>query len=65
MSNTMGKIIHILPQGTNDNKDNIGFLHEDTDFIQDHGTFEDRRQQLISEYERELRIFKSNSMLMT
>ncbi len=65
MSNTMGKIIHLLPQGTNDNIDNNGFCHEDTDFIQDHGTFEDRRQQLISEYERELRIFKSNSMLMT
>ncbi|AEY66861.1 hypothetical protein [Clostridium sp. BNL1100] len=65
MSNTMGKIIHILPQGTNDNADNVGFLDEDTNFIQDHGTFEDRRRQLISEYERELRIFKSNSMLMT
>lgn len=65
MSNTMGKIIHILPQGTNANADNIGFFHEDTDFIQDHGTFEDRRQQLISEYEMELRIFKNNSMLMT
>ncbi len=65
MSNTMGKIIHILPQGTNSNVDNSGFWHEDTDFIQDHDTFEDRRQQLISEYERELRIFKSNSMLMT
>ncbi len=65
MSNTMGKIIHILPQGTDANADNIGFFHEDTDFIQDHGTFEDRRQQLISEYERELRIFKNNSMLMT
>ena len=61
----MGKIIHILPQGTNDNADNVGFLDEDTNFIQDHGTFEDRRRQLISEYERELRIFKSNSMLMT
>ncbi|WP_034847537.1 hypothetical protein [Ruminiclostridium josui] len=65
MSNTMGKIIHILPQGTNDNLDSIGFIHEDTDFIQDHGTFEDRRQQLISEYEKELRILKRNSMLMT
>ncbi|WP_041706720.1 hypothetical protein [Ruminiclostridium cellulolyticum] len=64
MSNTTGKIIHLLPQGTNDSAE-IAFLHEDTDFIQDHGAFENRRQQLISEYERELRIFKSNSMQMT
>jgi hypothetical protein len=63
MSNTSGKIIHILPQGTDDCAE-TGFMHEDTDFIQEHSIFEDRRQQLVSEYERELRIYKDNTMQM-
>jgi hypothetical protein len=65
MNNTMGKLILLLPQKTNDLEyTEINFIPEDTDFIQDHKTFEDRRQQLISEYEKKLRIFKNNSMQM-
>ena len=61
----MGKLIHLLPQKTNDFEyTEITFIPEDTDFIQDHKIFETRRQQLIDEYEKELRIFRNNSMQM-
>ncbi len=63
MSNIMGKLILIAPQKTNDLRyTEINFIPEDTDFIQDHKVFEDRRQQLIDEYEKELQIVKDNSM---
>ncbi len=65
MNNAMGKLIQLLPQKTNDAEcTEINFIPEDTDFIQDHKDFEYRRQQLISEYEKELMIFKNNSMQM-
>jgi hypothetical protein len=63
MNNISGKLIHLLPQRTNEGIE-VSFIPEDTDFIQDHSIFEDRRQQLISEYERELRIYKDNTMQM-
>lgn len=63
MNNISGKLIHLLPQRTNEGIE-MNFISEDTDFIQDHSIFEDRRQQLISEYERELRIYKDNTMQM-
>ena len=63
MSNIMGKLILLSPQKTSDVKyTKINFIPEDTDFIQDHKIFEDRRQQLIKEYEKELQIVKNNSM---
>lgn len=65
MSNIMGKLILLSPQKTSDVKyTKINFIPEDTDFIQDHKIFEDRRQQLIKEYEKELQIVKNNSMQM-
>lgn len=65
MNNTMGKLILLLPQKTNDPEyTDTNFIPEDTDFIQDHKMFEDRRQQLISEYEKKLSIFRNNSMQM-
>lgn len=65
MNNTMGKLIHLLPQKTNETEHTeINFIPEDTDFIQDHKIFEDRRQHLIDEFEKELRIFKNNTMQM-
>jgi hypothetical protein len=42
----------------------MNFIPEDTDFIQDHEIFEDRRQQLIDEYEKELKFFRNNSIQM-
>ena len=65
MNNNMGKLLHLLPQKTNDTKyAETTFIPEDTDFIQDHKIFENRRQQLINEYENKLRVFKNNSMKM-
>lgn len=65
MSNTMGKLIQLLPIKTNDFEyTEINFIPEATDFIQDHKIFEDRRQQLIDEFEKELRMFKNHSMQM-
>jgi hypothetical protein len=65
MSNTMGKLIHLLPQKTNELEyTEMNFIPEDTDFIQDHEIFEDRRQQLIDEYEKELKFFRNNSIQM-
>lgn len=65
MNNTMGKLLLILPQKTNECElTEINFIPEDTDFIQDHTMFEDRRKQLVNEYEEELRNFRNNSMLM-
>ncbi|MDF2986888.1 MAG: hypothetical protein K0R50_2398 [Eubacterium sp.] len=65
MNKTMGKLIHLLPPKTNELKyTEIYFVPEDTDYIQDHKAFENRRQQLIDEYEKELRHFKKNSMQM-
>lgn len=61
----MGKLIILSPQKTNDLEYmHINFIPEDTDYIQDHKIFEDRRQQLIDEYEKELQIFRKNSMQM-
>ncbi len=65
MNKTMGKLIQLLPQKTNESEyTEANFIPEDSDYIQDHKTFENRRQQLIDEYEKELRIFKDNSMQM-
>jgi hypothetical protein len=65
MSNTMGKLIHLSPQKTNEfGYTEISFIPEDTDFIQDHRIFEDRRQHLIDEYEKELKYFRNNSIRM-
>lgn len=64
MNKTMGKLIHLLPQKTNDaGYRKINFVPEDTDYIQDHKAFEDRRQQLISEYELQLRQYINNTTL--
>ncbi len=61
----MGKLIQLLPQKTNDLEyTEINFIPEATDFIQDHKSFEDRRQQLIDEFEKELQIFKNHTMQM-
>ncbi len=65
MNKTMGKLIHLLPQKTNDLEyTEINFIPEDTDYIQDHKIFEDRRRQLISEFEKELSIFKNDYVQM-
>jgi len=48
----MGILIHILHPKTSSQ---INYIPEDTDFIQDHRSFEDRRQQLIDEYEEKLK----------
>ncbi len=65
MSNIMGKLVLLSPQKTNNSENSkINIIPEDTDFIQDHRTFEDRRHQLIDEYEKELQIFRNNSILM-
>ena len=52
MSSIMGILIHILHPKTSSQ---INYIPEDTDFIQDHRSFEDRRQQLIDEYEEKLK----------
>ena len=63
MNNIMGKLILISPQKTNNIEyPELNFIPEDTDFIQDHKTFENRRQHLIDEFEKELRKFRNNSM---
>ncbi len=56
MNKTMGKLIHLLPQKTNDIEYTaINFVPEGTDYIQDHTEFENRRKQLINEYELQLK----------
>ena len=61
----MGKLIQLSLQKTNDfEHTEINFIPEDTDYIQDHEIFEDRRRHLIDEYEKALRVFKNNSMQM-
>lgn len=63
MSNIMGKIILIPPQKiSNIEYTDLNFIPEYTDFIQDHKTFENRRQQIIDEYEKELHNLRNNSM---
>ncbi|PYG85901.1 hypothetical protein LY28_03055 [Ruminiclostridium sufflavum DSM 19573] len=63
MNSIRGKLILIQPQKNIEFKyAELNFIPEDTDFIQDHRTFEDRRQQLIDEYEKELRNFRNNTM---
>lgn len=63
MNKTMGKLIHLLPQKTNEAGYNVIYMvPEDTDYIQDHKLFEDRRQQLINEYELHLRQYKKDAM---
>jgi hypothetical protein len=63
MSNIMGKLILISPQKINKMEHtDLNFIPEDTDFIQDHKTFENRRQYLIDEFEKELHKFRNNSM---
>lgn len=65
MSRITGKLILLSPQKINDLEGiEINFIPEDTDFIQDHKCFEDRRKQLINEYDKELRNFRNNSMQM-
>lgn len=57
----MGKLILLIPQKTNESEyTEINFIPEDTDFILDHKAFEDRRQQLIDEYENKLRSLQIN-----
>ncbi|OPX42564.1 hypothetical protein CLHUN_35310 [Ruminiclostridium hungatei] len=64
MNKTMGKLIRLLPQKTNDAEyTKINFVPEDTDYIQDHKAFEDRRQQLINEYELQLSQYINNTTM--
>lgn len=59
MNNVKGKLIIISPPKINDFEYNeLNFIPEYTDFIQDHETFESRRQKIIDEYEKELRNFR-------
>ncbi|MHB8063494.1 MAG: hypothetical protein ACYDG2_12825 [Ruminiclostridium sp.] len=61
----MGKVIHLSPQKTNELEyTETTLIPEDTDFIQDHKIFEDRRRHLIDEYEKELKFFRNNSIQM-
>lgn len=63
MNNIMGKLILISPPKTNNYEHfELKFILEDTDFIQDHKTFENRRQHLIDEFEKELHKLRSTSM---
>ncbi len=63
MNKTMGKLIHLLPQKTNAAEyTEIYIVPEDTDYIQDHSVFEDRRRQLINEYELHLSQYKKEAM---
>ncbi len=63
MNKAMGKLIHLLPQKTNEAEyTEIYIVPEDTDYIQDHRIFEDRRQQLINEYELHLKQYKKEAM---
>lgn len=65
MNKTMGKLIHLLPQKTNDIEyTGINFVPEGTDYIQDHTEFENRRKQLINEYELQLKQYINDSMQM-
>lgn len=62
MNKNMGKLIRLLPQRTNDTESGeTNIVPEGADYIQDHTEFENRRQQLINEYESQLKQLKNSS----
>ena len=64
MNKTMGKLLRLLPQKINQREyTRVNLVPEDTDYIQDHSAFEYRRQQLINEYEIQLKQYKNDSAI--